>query len=75
MSSVDGLFNVPGVSFWIQGQGEEETVRIRIRWKDAAAPALAEKFGCDTHPTAIASAIVAGLRQLFGDDEVRELAE
>lgn len=69
---IEGLFNHPGLSFWISGTGEEDTVRIRIRWADFATPSLAERFECEPKPAAIRAAIVQHLRGLF--DEVRELA-
>lgn len=64
---IDGLFNVPGVSFWIQGTGDSETVQIRVRWTDEAMEELGERFGCAPAPPAIRAAIVAGMCELFGE--------
>jgi hypothetical protein len=69
--AVHGLFNHPGLSFWISGTGEEDRVRIRIRWQEFATASLAERFECAPKPAAIRAAIVLHLRSLF--DEVREL--
>lgn len=72
LGAIHGLFNHPGLSFWISGTGEEDRVRIRIRWDEFATASLAERYECAPKPAAIRAAIVLHLRELF--DEVREIA-
>jgi hypothetical protein len=69
--AINGLFNHPGVSFWIHGSGDAERVTIRIRWMNDAMESLAKRFGCEPNRNAVRQAIVAGLEDVF--DEVRIL--